>query len=301
MTDCIHLNSCSVEEFYKVLKSLKGIAPIHARIHILLCEMQKDLSNSAQKVLYIYFSLLEDGNTRIVLDPANALIKWLVKWRSLIKLASTENQELPIPADDAESEFEAVLREGIRDILTQDYSNIIELRAKNLPTEPHGVSRPFVRSVDNRDSMEYLYATRYFDAKCIIEDKAKDVFSFEPSSITDTQRKDCQDYFKPLLNKDENLQTKEILFEYPKEDACFKEMLDSSGLELQDVMAKLRKENFPLGKFYEKNKSLIHYFDRWSVFDVAKSSLPPVKVYLKKASEKHIETILWDVPIEPLN
>lgn len=58
---------------------------------------------------------------------------------------------------------------------------------------------------------------------------------------------------------------------------------------------------FPLGRFYEKNKSLIHYFDRWSVFDVAKSSLPPVKVYLKKASEKHIETILWDVPIEPLN
>ena len=94
---------------------------------------------------------------------------------------------------------------------------------------------------------------------------------------------------------------KEILFEYPKEDACFKEMLDSSGLELQDVMAKLRKENFPLGKFYEKNKGLIHYFDRWSVFDVAKSCLPPVKVYLKKASEKHVETILWDVPIEPLN
>lgn len=94
---------------------------------------------------------------------------------------------------------------------------------------------------------------------------------------------------------------KEILFEYPKEDACFKEMLDSSGLDLQDVMAKLRKENFPLGRFYEKNKSLIHYFDRWSVFDVAKSSLPPVKVYLKKASEKHIETILWDVPVEPLN
>ncbi len=94
---------------------------------------------------------------------------------------------------------------------------------------------------------------------------------------------------------------KEILFEYPKEDACFKEMLDSSGLDLQDVMAKLRKENFPLGRFYEKNKSLIHYFDRWRVFDVAKSSLPPVKVYLKKASEKHIETILWDVPKEPLN
>ena len=94
---------------------------------------------------------------------------------------------------------------------------------------------------------------------------------------------------------------KEVLYEYPKEDLDFKEMLDSSGLNLEEVMAKLRKEDFPLHCFYEKNKSLIHYFDRWSVFDISKSSLPPVKVYLKKASEKHEETILWDVPIEPLN
>jgi len=60
---------------------------------------------------------------------------------------------------------------------------------------------------------------------------------------------------------------KEILFEYPKEDAGFREMLDSSGLNLEDVMAKLRKE----------------------------------EVYLKKASEKHEETILRDIPIAPLN
>ena len=63
----------------------------------------------------------------------------------------------------------------------------------------------------------------------------------------------------------------------------------------------LGKDSVDLCVRYEKNKSLIHYFDRWSVFDISKSSLPPVKVYLKKASEKHEETILWDVPIEPAN
>ena len=63
----------------------------------------------------------------------------------------------------------------------------------------------------------------------------------------------------------------------------------------------LGKDSVDLCVRYEKNKSLIHYFDRWSVFDISKSSLPPVKVYLKKASEKHDETILWDVPIEPAN
>ena len=63
----------------------------------------------------------------------------------------------------------------------------------------------------------------------------------------------------------------------------------------------LGKDSVDLCVRYEKNKSRIHYFDRWSVFDISKSSLPPVKVYLKKASEKHDETILWDVPIEPAN
>lgn len=94
---------------------------------------------------------------------------------------------------------------------------------------------------------------------------------------------------------------KEVLYEYPKEDLDFKEMLDSSGLDLENVLTTLSKKDFPLDIFYKKNGGLIDYFDRWCVFNVSKSILPPVKVYLKKASEKHEETILWDVPIEPAN
>ena len=55
MTQTIHLDTCPVDEFYKVIQSMNGIAPIHARIHRLLCNMQKNMSHNAQKLLYIYF------------------------------------------------------------------------------------------------------------------------------------------------------------------------------------------------------------------------------------------------------
>ena len=42
-----------------------------------------------------------------------------------------------------------------------------------------------------------------------------------------------------------------------------------------------------------------NYFDKWSVLTVESENKPPVKVYMRKASDEHVETYLWDVPKNP--
>ncbi len=67
-----------VGNFFALIRELRGIAPIAEKMHGLLCSLQKKpkLSDDAQKVLYIYLSLLEDGNTRIPLDAEPLFSKW---------------------------------------------------------------------------------------------------------------------------------------------------------------------------------------------------------------------------------
>jgi len=89
---------------------------------------------------------------------------------------------------------------------------------------------------------------------------------------------------------------KEMFFEYPKTDPEFKKMLKESGLDLDNTFEELSKTEFPLQDFYEKHRSLIDYFDKWSVVVVGTVDEPPVKVLLKKASEEHVETYLWEAP-----
>ena len=147
MTNSYALIDCEVKAFYDVLRDLSGIAPIYSKIHNLLCTMQHNLSDSAQKVLYIYFSLLDDGNTRIALDPAKALAKWMIKWNSLIKLAVSDSSKKMNPLADtahANESFSRILSQGIADILTQSYTNIIEFRKTDVQTEPGAATKPLV-------------------------------------------------------------------------------------------------------------------------------------------------------------
>ena len=202
MTNSYSLIDCEVKAFYDVLRDLSGIAPIYSKIHNLLCTMQHNLSDSAQKVLYIYFSLLDDGNTRIALDPAKALAKWMNKWNSLIKLAVSDSSKKMNPLADtahADESFSHILTQGIADILTQSYTNIIEFRKTDVQTEPGTATKPLVIH-ESAQGIKYLYATRYFDAKCIIESRARTLFTYHPNAITDAQRKKCQQFFDPLLN-----------------------------------------------------------------------------------------------------
>ena len=77
-------------EFYALLREMRAISPIREKLVNLLVGMQKNLSVDAQKLLYIYFSLLDDGNTRMALD------KELVPHErdNLIEMAITKEEYL---------------------------------------------------------------------------------------------------------------------------------------------------------------------------------------------------------------
>lgn len=199
MTDLITLKNCSIQEFYTILHSLNGITPLNAKLHKLLCDMQKDMSLDAQKVLYIYFSLLDDGNTRLALDPAQALEKWMLKWNSMIKLSRIDQIEYPFDLQVTESDFRDILTNGITDLLN-NYNNIIEDRNPNEQSNPEKPTKPLVRVLDAEAQIKYFYATRYFDAKCIIERKAGDVFKSKAHEIPQSDKEKCINFFVPLRN-----------------------------------------------------------------------------------------------------
>lgn len=194
MTDSLDLRTCNIQAFYRILRSLGGIAPIHGRIHKLLCEMEPGLSLPAQKVLYIYFSLLEDGNTRLALNTDEACHKWLTKYRSLLNLYSTEQPDCLIDFQNAENDFSDILASGIHDILTQNYK-IFEDREPDAQTPKDKTTKPFVRVTDEKKQIKYLYATRYFDAKCIIEQRAKTLFPTHETQITESDIHTCEQTF----------------------------------------------------------------------------------------------------------
>ena len=88
---------------------------------------------------------------------------------------------------------------------------------------------------------------------------------------------------------------KTLLHDYPKTDSTFKEMLDSSGLDIKQTISKFSKEDFPLNRFYDSHKDLINYFDRWCVYGWEEKEKPISKVHLRKATKEHVETCLWNL------
>lgn len=207
MTNSITLSTCSVQDFYNIFLSLKCITPIHGHVHKLLCDMQNDMSINAKKVLYIYFSLLEDGNTRMPLDADKALNKWINKFFSQLRLYQTDQTAWLANKEKTENDFRTILTEGIAELLHK-YNHIIEDRKpgeKTLDercTSDHQAikytTKPFVRVPDDIEHIQYLYATRYFDAKCIIEKASQNIFR-EVTTVTAEERDAYQAYFEPLL------------------------------------------------------------------------------------------------------
>ncbi len=207
MTDIHELNTCKAEEFYNVLHDLKGISPLYQKIHELLCEMQNDLSEHAKKVLYLYFALLEDGNTRLALDSDQAWEMWKDKWNALVRMAqidgkiiSLNGKDIVLEQDDCASVFKPMLSDGIKDILNSQYNQIIERRESNTASLKDSITKPFVIASDGK--LSYLYATRYFDAKCVIEDKCKTIFKdINQDELTSEDLNHCQKFFRQYLNE----------------------------------------------------------------------------------------------------
>lgn len=117
-------------EFFDALREMRGISPIAEKMHKLLCDLQQRpaLSVNAQKVLYLYLSLLDDGNTRIPLDEKLLYAKWSQKWNGLVVQAENRDEVKGIKRSCSylnSDAFLPIIRDGVRDILSGGYKQII--------------------------------------------------------------------------------------------------------------------------------------------------------------------------------
>ena len=151
----------TAEEFYALLREMHGISPIREKLVKFLSEEQKGLSDNAQKLLYIFFSLLDDGNIRISLNADNLKEKWLEKWNGLVVQAKSKTNNAKIENSEFSDieEFSDVIKNGINDLTKGNYTDVI---GSNIET-----ATPLLRI---KEDVEYLYTNKYYKAKSAIMD-----------------------------------------------------------------------------------------------------------------------------------
>ena len=70
------------EELFNTIKELHGLSDIWIKT-LKLLETSYDIPDEALTLICIYFSLLDDGNTCISLDPYKLKAKWQDNWLSV--------------------------------------------------------------------------------------------------------------------------------------------------------------------------------------------------------------------------
>lgn len=159
----------SVAEYFSLLREMRGISPIAEKMLNLLCALQQkpQLSFEAQKVLLIYLSLLEDGNTRIPLDAERLCAKWEQKWNGLVvqaesrdALKSFKRTEPYLAADT----FKPLIMSGVRDIAAGKYTQIIgdnatPLRLQQTPRCDYLIS---AKHLEDKNHIENIFKSGFF-------------------------------------------------------------------------------------------------------------------------------------------
>ena len=169
------LTTESIDEFIDALIEIRGLVPLDKHLLHLLFEIKSDISLQTQKFLTLTMSLLDDGNTRVPLDAKEFTEKWTRKWNGLVALSiSTSEEDIDESAFATANDFASIINEGIQDILTKDFSAIMESRETDTESVEDAMSKPFVLA--KRDNGTHLYFTKHFDAKCVIEKAAKILF-----------------------------------------------------------------------------------------------------------------------------
>ena len=185
----------SAAEFYDVLREMRGISPIAEKMHKLLCDLQQRpaLSVNAQKVLYLYLSLLDDGNTRIPLDEKLLDAKWSQKWNGLIVQAESRDalkgvkRKCGYLSSDA---FLPIIRDGVRDILSGNYKQII-----GDATLLHFQQTP---------QCFYLISSKHFEDKKYIENIFKSGF-FKEASIERNAIPQAKAFVQGILHEESQI------------------------------------------------------------------------------------------------
>lgn len=148
----------SVVEFYTLLREMRGISLIAEKMHNLLCALQQkpQLSFDAQKLLYIYLSLQEDGNTRIPLNAELLYSKWEQKWNGLV----VQRQE-PCPSAEV---LLPIIRKGVEDLVAGKYTQIIgegatPLRLQQTPQCAYLIS---AKHLEDKNHIESIFKSGFF-------------------------------------------------------------------------------------------------------------------------------------------
>ncbi|MBQ7078310.1 MAG: AAA family ATPase [Fibrobacter sp.] len=165
----------SLDEFIDALAEMRGLIALDKHLLHLLFEIKKDVPLQTQKFLTLCLSLLDDGNTRVPLEASQFTDMWARKWNGLVTLRiSTAEEDIDESNFASADDFANIISEGIQDILTNDFSAIMESRETDTTSIEDALSCPFVLA--KRESGAHLYFTKHFDAKCVIEQSAKILF-----------------------------------------------------------------------------------------------------------------------------
>lgn len=181
-----------VAEYFSLLREMRGISPIAEKMLNLLCALQQkpQLSFEAQKVLLIYLSLLEDGNTRIPLNAEMLYAKWEQKWNGLVvqaesrdALKSFKRTEPYLAADT----FKPLIMSGVRDIAAGKYTQIIGDNATPL-------------RLQQTPRCDYLISAKHLEDKNHIENIFKSGF-FKESLLDGAAVQQAKDFVQGLLRE----------------------------------------------------------------------------------------------------
>ncbi|SHM71521.1 AAA family ATPase [Fibrobacter sp. UWB7] len=179
----------SIDEFIDALIEIRGLVPLDKHLLHLLFEIKSDISLQTQKFLTLSMSLLDDGNTRVPLDAEQFTEKWTRKWNGLVALSiSTAEEDIDESAYATANDFASIISDGIQDILTKDFSAIMESRETDTESVENAKSKPFVLA--KRNNGTHLYFTKHFDAKCVIE-KAANILFKDGSKPSQKEIDDC--------------------------------------------------------------------------------------------------------------
>jgi len=165
----------SIDEFIDALIEMRGLVPLDKHLLHLLFEIKSDIPLHTQKFLTLSMSLLDDGNTRVPLDALQFTDMWARKWNGLVMLhISTAEEDIDESAFATADDFASIITNGIQDLLTSDFSAIMESRETDTASTEDSLSKPFILA--KRESGTHLYFTKHFDAKCVIEKAANILF-----------------------------------------------------------------------------------------------------------------------------
>lgn len=161
------------------------LSPMDKHMLRFVKELQTDISENVENFLKMIFLLQGAGNTRFSLDAEVFNEKWMVLWNGLQAMSL-----------ESFNDFIPTIKSALQDIQTNKYTNMIEYREDNKETPDEAVTKPFVIHKN------YIYITKYFDAKCIIERVANEIFKGgkapENKSI-----QECIDYIASIHKKNQ--------------------------------------------------------------------------------------------------